>query len=75
MASSVFHQVVASHKALVAKRAPELLLPRVGAIVAGQLIGAGELLTAVRPGARERSFSCKTQRGGERFNLLNKELT
>lgn len=58
MAPGVLHQVVAAHEALVAERATELLLPRVGAIVAGELIGAGELLTAVRPGTWERSLSC-----------------
>lgn len=58
MAPGVLHQVVAAHEALVTKRAAELLLPRVGAVVAGQLVGAGELLTAVGPGARERPFSC-----------------
>lgn len=65
MAPGVFHQMVAAHKTLVTKRAPKLLLPRVGAVVAGQLIGAGELLTAVRPGTRERPFSCYTQGEGE----------
>lgn len=58
MAPGVLHEVVAAHETLVAKRAPELLLPRVGAIVAGQLVGAGELLTAVGPGTWERPFSC-----------------
>ncbi len=65
MAPGMLHQVVAAHEALVTKRAPELLLPRVGAVVAGQLIGAGELLTAVGPGTWEWSFSCNTQREGE----------
>lgn len=58
MAPCMLHQVVAPHEALVAERAAELLLPCVGAVVAGQLIGAGELLTAVGPGTRERSLSC-----------------
>lgn len=58
VAAGVFHQVVAAHEALVAQRALELLLARVGAVVASQLIGAGKLLTAVRPGTRERPFSC-----------------
>ena len=62
MAPGVLHEVIAAHEALVTKRAPKLLLPRVGAIVAGQLIGASELLTAVGPGTWERSFSCNTQR-------------
>lgn len=65
MAPGVLHEVVAAHEALVAKRATELLLPRVGAVVAGQLVGAGELLTAVGPGAWERPFSWNTQREGE----------
>lgn len=57
----VLHQVVAAHEALFAKGATELLLPRVGAVVAGQLIRAGELLNAVGPGAWERPFSCKNR--------------
>ncbi len=62
VAPSVLHQMVAAHEALVTKRAPKLLLPRVGAVVAGQLVGAGELLTAVGPGTWERPFSCNTQK-------------
>lgn len=65
MAPGVLHQVVAAHEALVTKRAPELLLPCVGAVVAGQLVGAGELLTAVGPSTWERPFSCNAQREGE----------
>lgn len=65
MAPGVLHEVVAAHEAFVTKRAAELLLPRVGAVVAGQLIGAGKLLTAVWPGAWERPFSCNTQRERE----------
>lgn len=38
VAAGMLHQVVAAHEALVAERAAELLLPRVGAVVAGQLI-------------------------------------
>lgn len=34
----VLGQVVAPHEALLAQRAPELLLPRVGPVVAGQLV-------------------------------------
>lgn len=64
VAAGVLHQVVAAHEALVAQRALELLLARVGAVVAGQLIGAGELLAAVRPGARERPFSWGSRRKG-----------
>lgn len=65
MAPGVLHQVVTTHEALVTQRAPKLLLPCVGAVVAGQLIGAGELLTAVRPGTRERPFTWNRQ--GERW--------
>lgn len=57
----MLHQVVAAHEALVAERAAELLFARVGAVVAGQLVGAGKLLTAVGPGAREGPFSCKNK--------------
>lgn len=64
VAAGVLHQVVATHEALVAQRAFKLLLARVGAIVASQLIGAGELLTAVRPGTWERPFSCGSKRKG-----------
>lgn len=64
VAAGVLHQVVAAHEALVAQRALELLLARVGAVVASQLIGAGKLLTAVRPGTRERPFSCGSKRKG-----------
>lgn len=60
MAARVLHEVVAAHEALVAKRAAELLLPRVGAVVAGQLVRPGELLTAVGPSTWERPFSCNT---------------
>jgi len=38
VASCMLHEVVAAHEALVTKWAPKLLLPRVGAVVAGQLI-------------------------------------
>lgn len=64
VAAGVLHQVVAAHEALVAQWALELLLARVGAVVASQLIGAGELLTAVRPGTRERPFSCGSKAKG-----------
>lgn len=65
MAPGVFHQVVATHEALVTKWAPEFLLTRVGAVVASQLVGAGELLAAVGPGTWERPFSYNTQRKGK----------
>ena len=63
VAARVFHQVVAAHEAFVAQRAAELLLPGVGAVVARQLVGAGELLTAVGPGAGERPFTCGNKQG------------
>lgn len=56
----VLDQVVAPHEALVAQGAQEALLPRVGASVAGELVRAGELLLAVRPGAREGPLPCRT---------------
>lgn len=61
VAAGVLHQVVAAHETLVAQRALKLLLSRVGAVVASQLIGAGKLLTAVRPGTWERPLSCNRQ--------------
>lgn len=72
MAPGMLHQVVAAHETLVTERASELLLPCVGAVVARQLIGAGELLTAVGPGTRERPFSCTTQ--GEEEMLVNDHI-
>lgn len=56
--ASVLDQVIAAHEALFAQRALEALLPRVGAGVAGELIGASKLLLAVGPGARERPLTC-----------------
>lgn len=58
VAARVLHQVVAAHEPLVAEGAAELLLPGVGAVVPGQFVGAGELLTAVWPSARERPLTC-----------------
>lgn len=63
MAPSVLHQVVAAHEALVAEGAAELLLPGVGAVVAGELVRAGELLAAFGPGARKGPLACKIQTG------------
>lgn len=60
MAAGVLDQVVAAHEALVAQRALEALLSRVSAGVAGQLVGAGKLLLAVGPGAREGPLTCST---------------
>lgn len=71
VAPGVLHQVVTAHEALVTERAAELLLPRVGTVVAGQLIRTGKLLTAVRPGARKRTLSCSTRRGDSCQYLLN----
>lgn len=59
MAAGVLDQVVAAHEALVAQRAEEALLPGVGPGVAGQLIGAGELLLTLWPGAREGPLTCE----------------
>lgn len=58
VAPRVLHQVVAAHEPLVAEWAAELLLPGVGAVVPGQFIGAGKLLTAVWPSAGERPLTC-----------------
>lgn len=70
VAAGVLHQMVTAHEALVTKRTLKLLFSRVGAVVAGQLIRTGELLTAVRPGTREGPFSCNTevQRSGVGYN-------
>lgn len=54
----MLHQVVAAHEALLTERAAKLLLPRVGTVMAGQLIRSGKLLAAFRPCAWERPFSC-----------------
>lgn len=61
MAAGVLDQVVASHETLIAQGAHEAFLPRVGASVAGELVGAGELLLAVGPGAREGPLTCSTE--------------
>ena len=61
MAASVLRQVVAPHEALLAERAPKLLLTGVGAVVPGELVGAGELLKAVRPCAGERPLACREE--------------
>lgn len=51
--AGVLDEVVAAHKALVAEWAHEAFLACVGTQVSGQLIGTGELLFAVGPGARK----------------------
>lgn len=58
----MLRQVVAPHEALLAERAPKLLLAGVGAVVPGQLIGAGELFKAVGPRAGERTLACGEER-------------
>lgn len=58
--AGVLDQVVAPHEALVTQGAQEALLPSVGAGVAGELVGAGELLLTVGPGAGEGSLTCTT---------------
>lgn len=60
VATGVLDQVVAPHEALVAQGAQEALLPRVGAGVASELVGAGELLLTVGPGAGEGPLTCRT---------------
>ena len=69
VAARVLHQVVAAHEALVTQRAAKLLLPGVGAVVAGQLVGAGELLAAVGPGAGEGPLTCGDRQGGRRRSV------
>ena len=69
VAARVLHQVVTAHEALVAQRAAKLLLPGVGAVVAGQLVGAGELLAAVGPGAGERPLTCSDRQGCGQYGL------
>lgn len=49
--AGVLGQVVTPHEALVAQRAVEALLAGVGAVVAGQLVGARELLPTAGPSA------------------------
>lgn len=58
MPPGVFRQVVAAHEAAVAHVAHELLLPGVRAAVAGELVGAGELLVAALPVTAERLLAC-----------------
>lgn len=60
--------MIAAHEALVAQWAQEAFLSCVGAGVAGKLIGAGKLLLAVRPGAREGSLTCSTEAEESREN-------
>lgn len=53
MPAGMLDEVVAAHEALVAERAQEAFLAGVGTQVSGQLVGTGELLFAVGPGARK----------------------
>lgn len=53
VAAGVLGQVVAAHETLVADGAAELLLARVGAVVAGQFVRAGKALATVGPRTRE----------------------
>lgn len=64
MTAGVLDQVVAPHEALVAQGAQEAFFSRVGASVAGELIGAGELLLAVRPGTGEGPLTCSMETEG-----------
>lgn len=62
VATRVLCQVVAPHEPLLAERASKLLLAGVGAVVPGELIGAGELLKAVGPCAGEWSLTWGEER-------------
>lgn len=61
MTAGVLDQVVTSHEALITQGAQEAFFPRVGAVVAGELVGAGKLLLTVRPGAREGPLTCSKE--------------
>lgn len=58
VAAGVLHQVVTAHEPLVTEWAAKLFLPSVGAVVSGQFIGAGKLLTAVWPRTGKRPLTC-----------------
>lgn len=62
MATGVLGEVVAAHEALLADGAAELLLPGVGAVVPGELIGPGKLLTAVLPAAGEGPLAWREEK-------------
>lgn len=70
VAAGVLHQVVAAHEALVAQRAAELLLARVRAVVASQLVRAGKLLGAVGPGAGERALTCAKEQEKDKVSVF-----
>ncbi len=53
MPAGMLDEVVTAHEALVTEWAQEAFLAGVGTQVSGQLVGTGELLFAVRPGARK----------------------
>lgn len=57
VAARVLGQVVAAGEALGAERAGEALLARVRPVVAGQLVGARELLVAAQPVAGEGALT------------------
>ena len=57
VAAGVLGQVVAPGELLGAEGAGEALLARVRPVVAGQLVGARELLVAVEPVAGERALT------------------
>lgn len=67
MTAGMLDQVVAAHEALITQWTQEAFFSRVGAGVAGELIGAGKLLLAVGPGAREGPLTCsrKAEKRGE----------
>lgn len=58
VAAGVFSEVIATHEPPVAHGTHELLLPGVGAPVAGELVGAGEPLIASVPAAAEGLLTC-----------------
>lgn len=60
MAAGVLHKVVTAHEPLLTQWALEALLACVRAVVPRQLVRAGELLTALGPGAGEGPLSCET---------------
>lgn len=61
VSAGVFGQVVTAHEAPVTHGAYKLLLARVGAAVAGQLVGAGKLFLAALPVAAERLLTCRAR--------------
>lgn len=61
MATGMLCQMVTAHEAFLTERTAELLFSSVSAVMAGQLIGASELLVASLPVAFKRPFTCRKQ--------------